>query len=258
MTSKTKTKNTIKISGHRAFKGEEIENTRKAVQRAIRNQIDYIEVDIRKTRDNHLILFHDKWINRLLNGWGKVKSHTLKELKSYTYADGQSILTLAELFSLVKDQIGIILDVKSKSIDRDLIELIDKYNMSSSIIVQSKFGKIINKCYKLAPNLDYALYRVYIGKIGLLGRIFKIQRKVAQVFYNIFIKPYPIEYISLDGPFMYKEILDILNENKIKIILGALKVSYFLDRIERWHVSIINANDPVSIRKCLKRESKRV
>ena len=247
----------IKISGHRGFKAKEIENTKKAVERAIQNKIDYVEVDLRKTQDNRIVVFHDKRVHRLLNGKGKVKDYTLENLKSLTYADGQSILTAEELFNLTKQQIKVILDVKSENIEEKLISLIDNYDLNTQVIIQSKSWKFIERCFNLAPSLDYALYKSYIGKLPILGRIERIQKKMAQFCYNVSIKPYPIDYMSLDGPFMYNEILNILKKNGIKIILGAMMTEYFLKNIQEWHVDIINANDPVKIRNILEHKTKK-
>ena len=61
----------IEISGHRGYKDKEIENTKAGFLRAIEENLDYVELDIGVTSDKVLVVFHDRKINRLLNGKGK-------------------------------------------------------------------------------------------------------------------------------------------------------------------------------------------
>jgi len=237
----------IKYSGHRGYKAIEIENTWLGFLKAIEEKLDYIELDVRVSSDNVLVVFHDKKINRLLNGNGKINSFSLKELKSFNYSDGQKILTLEELFDKAKGKIKFIIDVKSKGIENQLIQLIKKYNLENDVIIQSFSGKIIKKCYLIDQNLDYCIYRPFIGKILRPHKIF------APLFYHFLFKPYKIKYVSLDGPFMYDRILSIMKEKGLKIILGAMKTEKYLKNIKKWGISIINANNPKRIKELLKK-----
>ena len=67
-----------------------------------------IEVDIRKTSDNHLILMHDSTIDRTTTGSGRVSSMTLAQIQQHTLrwkrdgpSSGHSIATLAEILPLI-------------------------------------------------------------------------------------------------------------------------------------------------------------
>ncbi|SPZ98646.1 glycerophosphoryl diester phosphodiesterase [Staphylococcus aureus] len=40
------------------------------------------ETDVRLTKDQQLIVFHDATVDRTTNGSGKVSAHTLAELKN--------------------------------------------------------------------------------------------------------------------------------------------------------------------------------
>ncbi|TFF95647.1 MAG: glycerophosphodiester phosphodiesterase family protein [Promethearchaeota archaeon] len=235
----------VKISGHRGYKGKEIENSKSALLRAIDEKLDYVEIDIRVSADNVPVLFHDKRINRLLNGSGKVHKYTLQELKNFRYGDGQSILTLKETFSLTKGKIQLILDIKAKHIESLVLNLIRECEMENEIIIQSFRGKIIQGFHNLEPNLSYSLYRACIGKY------FRPHKLFAKIFYNKLIKPYPAVYVSLDGPFMYDNFINLLKKNGKKVILGAMKLENYLDKIEQWNIDIVNADDPSKVKKFL-------
>jgi len=208
---------------------------------------------VRITSDNKPVIFHDQKINRLLvKKRGKVKNYTFEELKSFQYKDGQKILSLEEFFSLVKGKIRMILDLKDKGSESVIIGLIRSYNLEKDVIVQSKHGDIIRICYDLAPNIKYALYRAFLGKIWFFGKILRLNKLMATIFYNLKVRPYPIRYLNLDGPFIYDEFLSIINEKKIKIILGALRVEKYIKNVNKWNVDIVNSDNPSMMREYLK------
>jgi glycerophosphoryl diester phosphodiesterase len=52
-----------------------------AYQEAIKNEADYVEIDLRTTKDGELVSMHDGSINRMTNGKGNLKDFTLDELE---------------------------------------------------------------------------------------------------------------------------------------------------------------------------------
>ncbi len=215
-----------------------------------------MELDVRRTVDGIPVVFHDRKINRLLNGKGKVINYSLSELKSFRYKDGQEILTLEEYFTLAKGKIKSILDLKSRGIESEIYKLIRKYNMEKEVIIQSSSGKILNAFYSIAPELDYAIYRLIVGNVGrILGKYLGLHRIIAPLSYRLLVKPYKIQYISLDGQFMYEEFNSIIHKKGIKIILGALRTERFLKYAKKWKVDIINADNPKEIKAQLRKNS---
>ncbi len=235
----------LEFSGHRGYKAKEIENSKAAILRAIRENLDYVEVDIRVTSDNVLVLFHDNSIKRLFKKNGSINKYTFKEIKNFYYEDGQQIWTLQEFLELIKGKIKAILDIKAYGFASEIITLIKKYKLENDIIIQSISGKIIKNFYKCAPNLTYGIYRHYLGKEFVPHRIF------TPFFYRHLLKGYPVKYVSLDGPFMYKEFMDLVYKDNFKVILGAMNTRKYLNKLDEWHVDIINANDPKEIREIL-------
>jgi glycerophosphoryl diester phosphodiesterase len=75
---------------------EYIENTLESIRAAFDMGATIIEIDIRRTGDNELVIFHDGMLECRTNGEGEVSEHTLDYLKSldigygYTYDDGQT------------------------------------------------------------------------------------------------------------------------------------------------------------------------
>lgn len=58
------------------------EQTQLAFDHAKDLGVDGFETDVRLTKDQQLIVFHDATVDRTTNGSGKVSAHTLSELKN--------------------------------------------------------------------------------------------------------------------------------------------------------------------------------
>lgn len=67
---------------HRGASGYAPEHTFQAYDKS-HNELkaSYIEIDLQRTKDGHLVAMHDETVNRTTNGHGKVEDYTLDELK---------------------------------------------------------------------------------------------------------------------------------------------------------------------------------
>src|SRR5260370_483413 len=57
------------------------ENSMAAYEEAIKVDADYIEIDLRTTKDGQLISMHDATVNRMTDGTGAVKDLTFAEIE---------------------------------------------------------------------------------------------------------------------------------------------------------------------------------
>jgi glycerophosphoryl diester phosphodiesterase len=239
-------KKRILISGHRGTRVHAIENTKKAFEYCLDNKIDYVEFDVRYTKDQELVIFHDQKVDRLLNGFGDIEQMTLIELKKLTYRDGQQILTLSELFEITGKRIRLMLEIKSRGIAHDLIHLAHKYGyQNNELLIQSLFPTEIIACQQLDPQYDYCLCTRYLGKTYIFSKM------MARFWFNKIARPFPIKWLNLDGPFIYDAFISETQEYGIHIILGSMQTERFLPQLKRWGIEIVNADDPVKIRNII-------
>lgn len=75
-----------------------------------------VEIDVRATRDGHLIVFHDRRVDGTTGGTGYVAELSLEEIRRLRTADGQPIPTLDEALAFINQRVGLILDLKSQGI----------------------------------------------------------------------------------------------------------------------------------------------
>lgn len=113
-----------------------------------------VEFDIRLTKDNKLVLMHDKNIIRTTNGTGTVENMTLKELKKYqmTKNKTQTIPTLERILSIKTNKILLIelkINNNEKELANTLIEVLKNYP-HKTIYIMSFNKKVLNilKRYK--------------------------------------------------------------------------------------------------------------
>lgn len=78
--------------------------------------VDMVEIDLKKTKDGHLVVMHDKTINRTMTGKGNAEDYTLAELKAMRLKNGagcktrHQIPTLEEVMLLCKGKIMVNID----------------------------------------------------------------------------------------------------------------------------------------------------
>lgn len=127
-----------------AHRGDHViypENTLEGYAEAIKNEVDYIEIDVRTTKDGQLVSMHDATVDRMTNGKGSVKDLTLAEIeqlhiKSKDTTDKRTYLlpTFEQILKLCKDKIYIYIDFKQAD-PAVTYALLKKYGMEKQVLV---------------------------------------------------------------------------------------------------------------------------
>ena len=121
----------ILIVSHRADWRNAPENSLQAIQNCIDMGADMVEIDLKKTKDGHLVLMHDKTINRTMTGTGSPDEYTLAELKAMRLRNGAGIKTrhqiptFEEVMNLCKGKIMVNVD-KGYDYFKDAYEVLKK------------------------------------------------------------------------------------------------------------------------------------
>lgn len=241
----------ILVSGHRGYKDKEIENTWNAFERAIDEGIDFIEFDVKMTRDNVPVVFHDDNMQRLLGVPKRIGTVTLDELRGYHHTDGQGVLTLDDFLQRVDGRIGLMLEIKASNAEASILRLLRKHGMRRRTIVQSFNGMVIKRCHAMDPGGIYGVCIGPVGNVGPIGARTGLHHLVGTIAYLITVKPYPVRYINVDGPLVNDQFMKACTRQGIRTILGAQKTWMYLDKIDEWNVDIVNADDPGHIKTLL-------
>ncbi|HEV2403140.1 MAG TPA: glycerophosphodiester phosphodiesterase family protein [Candidatus Saccharimonadales bacterium] len=123
-----------KIIGHRGAAGLALENSAESLLSATHYQLDAIEFDVRLTKDQQLVILHDRHTGRVANQRIVVHQRTLSEIKKIPLKNGQSILTLDEALALLKDQ-HVIIESKDCGVAEKLPEVMKRHpNVQASFL----------------------------------------------------------------------------------------------------------------------------
>lgn len=123
------------VCAHRGYWKEAPENSILAIEKAILNKIDYIEIDVRMTKDGKLVLMHNSTIDKVTNGTGKVAGLTYDEIASFYMYHGTELTTervplLSEALMSARGKIYVDIDMKISDY-RAVYEVVKKCGMLS-------------------------------------------------------------------------------------------------------------------------------
>lgn len=127
----------MRIIAHRGLK-EYKQNTKEALLQALnKDYIDGIELDVRITKDNKIVIIHDPIINLVSNGSGIVKLMTYRKLLKYNFGtkeNPQKIMLLDDFLKELNTDKIILIDIKEELDDLRIVKylpkIIDKYNLN--------------------------------------------------------------------------------------------------------------------------------
>lgn len=149
---------------HRGASADYPENTLLAFRRAIEMGVDYLEVDVQLTRDGALIVLHDETLDRTTNGSGRVRDHTLAQIRKLDAGRGERVPTLDEVFTLARAN-GVRLCIEAKGGDdaasveiaEGVVGAIQRAHFVSQVVVTSFFPEALRHAKRLEPRLTTLL-----------------------------------------------------------------------------------------------------
>ncbi len=122
----------MKIISHRGAAGLAPENTLLGIKIALRYQVEYIEVDAQRTKDNRLVLVHDDTFHTKSGKEVKVKDATLAEIRK-SGSSQHKIATLEEALKTA-DKIPLLIDCKGDGWQDPLAKTLEGFNGPKPIV----------------------------------------------------------------------------------------------------------------------------
>lgn len=157
---------------HRGASAYAPENTMTAFLKAVELGFDYIEFDVRMSKDEELVVIHDPKVDRTTNGEGQVHDFTARELKNLDAGawydekfSGESIPLLSEVLEELGGKIGLLIELKSPESYPNMAEklatlLQDSFNHGLNpqlIKVQSFHADEIRRFSSLMPDVSVGI-----------------------------------------------------------------------------------------------------
>lgn len=162
----------MQIIGHRGAKALAPENTLAAITIALRRNVDWIEIDVRRTKDSKLVIAHDKTLFRIAKSYHHIGHYTLAELQAIATRSGEPIPTLEEVLDLVDGRAGLFIELKEAgcaAIVADLLrQQLKKGRTYTDFIIASLRPAILREAQTANDQLQLALIQ-HLWPFAFLG-----------------------------------------------------------------------------------------
>jgi glycerophosphoryl diester phosphodiesterase len=180
------------VIAHRGISGKAPENTLAAFKLACEMPgIDMIELDVRLSRDEEVIVLHDRTLQRTSTGNGAARGYTLGEIKEFdagswfhTSYSSERIPTLREVLRFLNGRRWVNIELKSDFLHREkpfllerkVLELVEGAGMNRAVLFSSFDHRMVANIKRVNPEaITGVIYNVYrdFGRLPskLAGRV---------------------------------------------------------------------------------------
>ena len=146
--------------GHRGARAYAPENTLPSFKKALEIGVDAIELDVRKTKDNQLVVIHDADVKRTTNGEGLVSDLTLAQVKGFSSEGGEKIPTLVEALDFLGKKVKILIELKEAGVEEHVLSIVHERGLEKNVVIISFLEDSLKKVRELnktiATGLIYA------------------------------------------------------------------------------------------------------
>lgn len=162
------------LVAHRGYSSQAPENTLPAIQKAAEYGFDYVEIDVRQTKDGVWVLIHDEDVGTVCDKSGKVSSYTYYDLVTCNVVKGANIQEYSELKIPTFEQalkaclefnVKPMIEIKDYTPEglENLLKIIEKYGFTKTCSVISFHRRAVEivrelsseiTIYKLVSKLD--------------------------------------------------------------------------------------------------------
>jgi len=146
--------------GHRGARAYEPENTLRSFKKALEMGVDAVEFDVRKTKDNQLVVIHDADVKRTTNGKGLVSELTLKEIKDYSTEKGEKIPTLKETLEFLGKKVKIVIELKETGVENQVLSMVHENELQKNVIIVSFIEEALRTVRELDKEVETGLIYV--------------------------------------------------------------------------------------------------
>jgi len=167
------------IIAHRGISAKAPENTLAAFSMAASTEgIDMIELDVRLSLDEEVVVFHDRSLQRTTTGNGIVRRYTLQEIKQFDAGSWfhpsfshERVPTLVEVLNLVRGRLLVNIEIKSDLFHREpkglletkVLQVVEECGMLDQVLISSFDHQLIARLKHICPHVQtgtlYNLYR---------------------------------------------------------------------------------------------------
>lgn len=228
------------IFAHRGASADAPENTLLAIEKALEQEADGIEVDVHQLNDE-LVIIHDRWVSRTTNGNRLLTDYTTAELFSLDAGQGQSIPTLWQVLQKVNGRCRVNIEIKGVQdvtlIKACIAKALTSLNFEPEQFLVSSFDHhILDAFKKIAPAIN-------IGALTASNPI----------HYARFAEDLQAYSVNADVSFINRAFVDDSHSRGIKVFVYTVDQPRDLLNLQAWGVDGVFCNAPAKAKKVLSR-----
>lgn len=150
----------MRIIAHRTCPLDAPENSIEGIRRAAELGADYVEVDVRRTRDGVPVLMHDPLLMRTARSWWPVRLASSRTLeRSRLRSNGEPVPTFAAALAAMPDGLGMAVDIKHASAAAVTLEEVVRQDKQDRVLLWSQHVSAATYLAEHATGIEVALLR---------------------------------------------------------------------------------------------------
>jgi len=146
--------------GHRGARAHEPENTLRGFKNAIELGVDAVEFDVRRTKDDKIVVIHDAEVDRTTDGKGLVNELTLEEIKRLSAEKNEKIPALEEALDFLDKKVKVIIELKETGLEEKVLEAIRERGLEKNVLIVSFIEEALRKVREIGGKVETGLIYV--------------------------------------------------------------------------------------------------
>lgn len=235
----------VQITAHRGSSKSAPENTMAAMEKAVEELADFVEIDVQETADGVVVLGHDSTLKRVAGVNRTIGSYTLKDLQTLDVGkwfsreyEGERIPTLNDVMEFCKGRVNMNIEIKNLGKDSALpdkvVELITEYQMKEQCVVTSTRLSYLSRVKELDPDI----------RTGY----------IISAAYGDYYSSDDVDFISIRSSFVNGKLVEAAHEKGKAIHAWTVNNKSEMERMKMLGVDNIITDYPVLAREIVYRE----
>ncbi len=168
MLNEVKTEDPTEVTAHRGASASAPENTLAAIEQAIEQGTDWVEIDVQESLDGQVVVVHDSDLKKIGGSKLKIWESTAEQLRSVDIGSwfdpkfsDQRVPLLSEVLAICKDRVKLNIELKyyghDQQLEQRVVDLVKAADMESDIVVMSLKQSGIDKIRQIEPDWTVGL-----------------------------------------------------------------------------------------------------
>ena len=215
------------------------ENTIEAFKEAAILGFQYIESDLRRTKDGKIITFHDPRMQRITGSRANINEMTLANIRMQRLPKKERIPTLDELLEEFPETF-FNLDLKVSGMVAEVLKKLKTHNAEDRVCLGSFSSNTIREINSMNPKINTSMGQSQVA----LFRFFNIKNDSNAI-------QIPVKWMGIKV--LTKEFLNTCHENGLKVHVWTINEETSMQNLINMGVDGIMTDNPSALMKLMKR-----